>query len=131
MNLLTEGFCPGDVAGCSGSAFTRQVGNEQPSPKLQKQNVKHRQWDHRTLTLILVVQLNNGWYLEKIGRSQYFFSSPNTWRKFLYAPKLKPFLSVPCWNAGALNASDRRNETFIYCPTYFILNTKYKAWHKK
>lgn len=67
---------PPGVEACSGSWLTRQVGKEQPSPRL-----------------------------ENTGNSQYFFSSPNTCLRFLLKPKLKPFLSVLWWNMGALNTS--------------------------
>lgn len=45
-------------------------------------------------------------HLEKTGTGQYLASSPNTWRKFLLKPRLKPFLSVPWRNTGERTASE-------------------------
>lgn len=49
-------------------------------------------------------------HLEKTGIGQYLTSSPNTWRKFLLKPRLKPFLSVPWRNTGERTASVTADE---------------------
>lgn len=41
-HALLAGFEPVGEEGCSGSRFTRQVGNEQPSPKLKSKQEKTR-----------------------------------------------------------------------------------------
>lgn len=108
MYLLIEVLCTADKEGCSGSGFTRHVGKEQPSPILQKYTIQSKQkLLYSNNKKIRHTEHKN--YLEKTGSGQYFFSSPNTWRKFLLIPKLKPFLSVPCWNAGARKASDGKD----------------------
>jgi hypothetical protein len=49
-------------------------------------------------------------YLVKIGINHVFLLSPKTSWKLLYFPKLKPSLSAPVRNIGALKASEKDYE---------------------
>jgi hypothetical protein len=46
-------------------------------------------------------------YLVKIGKNHVLLLSPKTSWKLLYFPKLKPSLSAPVRNIGALKASEK------------------------
>jgi len=45
-----------------------------------------------------------------MGMHQHSLLSPNTWVMFLRKPRVKPFLSGPFLNTGALNASETKDE---------------------
>lgn len=51
------------------------------------------------------IKLEISAYLVLIGKNHFHFDLPKTWTQLLYFPKLKPFLSGPNLNTGALKDS--------------------------